>query len=35
MTITSRCNYGGTLGKLIRTRSLSTLFARLRWLHSR
>ena len=35
MTITSRCNYGGSLGKLIRTRSLSSVLASLRWLRSR
>lgn len=35
MTVTSRCNYGGTLGKLIRTHSLSSLLAGLRWLRSR
>lgn len=35
MTITARCNYGGSLGKLIRTRSLGSLFARLRWARSR
>ena len=35
MTVTSRCNYGGPLGKLIRTRSLSSLFAGLRWLRGR
>jgi len=35
MTINSRCNYGGSLGKLIRTRSLSSLFASLRWMRNR
>ena len=29
MTITSRCNHPGPLGKLIPTRSISSLFARL------
>lgn len=29
MTVTSRCNYAGPLGKPIRTRSVSSLFARL------
>jgi len=31
MTVTSRCNYAGPLGKLIPTRSLHSLFARLSW----
>jgi hypothetical protein len=30
MTVTSRCNYAGPLGKLIPTRSFAFLFARLR-----
>ena len=29
MTVTSRCNYAGPLGKLIPTRSISTLLTRL------
>ena len=29
MTVTSRCNYAGPLGKLIPTRSIPALFARL------
>ena len=29
MTVTSRCNYAGPLGKLIPTRSASSLLARL------
>ena len=35
MTVTSRCNYAGPLGKLIRTRSLNSLFARLSWFSRR
>jgi hypothetical protein len=30
MTVTSRCNYAGPLGKLIPTRSFALLFMRLR-----
>jgi hypothetical protein len=30
MTVTSRCNYAGPLGKLIPTRSFAFLFARVR-----
>jgi hypothetical protein len=30
MTVTSRCNYAGPLGKLIPTRSFASLFMRLR-----
>jgi hypothetical protein len=30
MTVTSRCNYAGPLGKLIPTRSFGFLFLRLR-----
>jgi len=29
MTVTSRCNYAGPLGKLIPTRSISSLLTRL------
>jgi len=35
MTITSRCNYAGPLGKLIPTRSPASLFARLSWFSRR
>ena len=39
MTVNSRCNYAGPLGKLIPTRSVvslfDTLFARLSWLSRR
>lgn len=35
MTVTSRCNYAGPLGKLIPTRSLHSLFARLSWFSRR
>jgi hypothetical protein len=31
MTVTSRCNYAGPLGKLIPTRSFAYLLARLRF----
>jgi hypothetical protein len=30
MTVTSRCNYAGPLGKLIPTRSFALMFLRLR-----
>ncbi len=35
MTVTSRCNQAGPLGKLIPTRSLNSLFARLSWFSRR